>query len=164
MEKKYKSYDNASIVGYIVLLGFFVVYQIFTSIFAYMPILFGVLFCYMCYLLKEQEKSLYQLDFRWYFALAYLVFIDIVHNFYIFSSWIAFFVFYYVCADWIKTNLKIGKLVPVIFVVNAYVFVYLFDAVLSYIDNKSIKDLSFEYLIFIIIESYISYVFFKDKL
>ncbi|VEJ53508.1 integral membrane protein [Campylobacter insulaenigrae] len=68
-------------------------YQMLSSVYYWFPPLFGVFFCYMIILLKEKEKTLNSLDFRWYFSLFYILLIDIIHGFYIFSSWIAFLFF-----------------------------------------------------------------------
>lgn len=149
--------------SYIFFIIFFILYQILSSVFIYLPILYGLFFCYMIYLIDEKEKTLYKFDFRWYFILFYLVFIDITHNYFIFSSWLAFFIFYYMCADWIKINLKIGKFIPVCFVICAYIFIYIVDFTFSYSENEDIKIFGFEYFLSMIIESILSYIFFKDK-
>lgn len=149
---------------YIFIAIFLICYQILTSMFMYLPILYGVFFCYMFFLLEEKQKNLNKLDFRWYFSLFFLLFTDITHNFYLFSSWAAFFVFYYACADWIKTNFKIGKLIPPIFVLCAYAFIFIFDLIFSYVGNEDLKFFSLEYICSILIESLFTYIFFKDKI
>ena len=142
---------------------FLIFYQIFTTIFFYLPLLYGMFFCYMFYLLNDKDKRLAKLDFRWYFSLFYLAFIDILHNFYIFSSWFAFLLFYYICADWIKVNLKIGKLIPVIYVICAYLFIYFVNVMLLYFMNEDIIYFGYIYIVYMIIESFFAYIFFKDK-
>lgn len=129
-----------------------------------MPILLGFFFCYMFVLLLQHQSSLYELDFRWYFCLFYLLMIDITHNFYIFSSWIAFVVFFYFCADWLRINFKVGKLIPALFVCCAYVLVYCIDGLLTYIDNGDLKIFSKEYFYYILLESLLATLFFKDEL
>ncbi|WP_273402818.1 hypothetical protein [Campylobacter avium] len=143
----------------------FIVYQILSSIFSYMPLMLGFFFCYMYCLLQERDKSLYDLDFRWYFSVFYILFIDITHDFYLFSSLFAFLCFHYFFADWLKVNFKIGKLLPIVFVVCAYALLIFFDNLLSYLDNKKLSIFSLNYLLFILcIESFLSYIFFKDKI
>ena len=148
---------------YTLLALFFVCFEVLSSILI-LPILVGFFFCYMFILLQEKETTLYDLDFRWYFSLAFLLFIDITHDFYIFSSWISFFVFYHFCADWIKTNFKIGKFLPVFFTISAYLLLYIFNNILSYMDSAKFNFFGTEYFIDMFVESALSYLVFKDKL
>lgn len=149
--------------GYVFWAAFFVIYQIFSSIFP-LPILLGFFFCYALSLIKESELNLYDLDFRYYFALLYLLFIDITHDFYLFSSWIAFFIFYYFFVDWIRITFKIGKLLPIFFTLCAYLFFYVLDQILSYVDTSRLDLLGKEYFIYALIEAFICFFVFKDKL
>lgn len=98
------------------------------------------------------------------FFFIFLFFTDITYNFFIFSSWLAFFIFYYFCADWVKTNLKIGKFIPVVFVFCAYGIILLLDMILSYIKDEKIKILEWPYFVSIFIECCLAYVFFKGKI
>lgn len=139
-------------------------YQVLSSVYYWMPPLFGVFFCYMIVLLKEKERTLNKLDFRWYFSLFYLLLIDIIHGFYLFSSWIAFFIFYHFFVDWFKSKLKLGRYLLVIFTLCAYVFIYLFDVFLAYLDNSEILKFGIEYLWFFTVEALISFVIFKGKI
>ncbi|XGQ70661.1 hypothetical protein AB9T38_03425 [Campylobacter hepaticus] len=157
----YKAKFNGN---YIILGFFFIIYQILGSIFIYAPLLYGIFFCYMFCLLEERERNFSKLDFRWYFSLFFLFFTDVTYNFVIFSSWFAFFIFYYICADWIKTNLKIGKFIPVVFVLCTYFIVLFLDIVFSYIEDEEIKILSWVYFVLVFMESLLAYVFFKDKI
>ncbi len=150
--------------GSLIMLGFgLVLYQIFTSIFE-IPILIGFFFCYMFVLLREKEQTLYDLDFRWYFSMFYLVFIDITHDFYLFSSWIAFFVFYYLCADWIKTNFKMGKLLPILFTFCAYGLLFVVDNVLFYSQSGYFRLYGGEYIVDTLAESALCYLIFRNKI
>ncbi|WP_234284392.1 hypothetical protein, partial [Campylobacter novaezeelandiae] len=117
---KKQAYNVSLNLNYIFIAIIFIIYEILSSIFIYLPIFYGVFFCYMFFLLEQRERTLYDLDFRWYFCLFFLFFTDVTHNFFIFSSWIAFFIFYYFFAYWIKTNLKIEKFIPITFVLCAY--------------------------------------------
>ncbi|EAH6868967.1 hypothetical protein EJ753_04375 [Campylobacter lari] len=139
-------------------------YQVLSSVYYWMPPLFGVFFCYMIVLLKEKERTLNKLDFRWYFSLFYLLLVDIIHGFYLFSSWITFFVFYHLFVDWFKSKLKLGHYLLVIFTLCAYIFIYLFDVFLAYLDNNEILKFGIEYLWFFVVEALISFVIFKGKI
>ncbi|AJD03222.1 putative membrane protein [Campylobacter lari] len=139
-------------------------YQVLSSVYYWMPPLFGVFFCYMIVLLKEKERTLNKLDFRWYFSLFYLLLIDVIHGFYLFSSWIAFFIFYHFFVDWFKSKLKLGHYLLVIFTFCAYIFIYLFDVFLAYLDNNEILKFGIEYLWFFTVEALISFIIFKGKI
>ncbi|MCV3451276.1 hypothetical protein L8W58_06740 [Campylobacter lari] len=139
-------------------------YQVLSSVYYWMPPLFGVFFCYMIVLLKEKERTLDKLDFRWYFSLFYLLLIDVIHGFYLFSSWIAFFIFYHFFVDWFKSKLKLGHYLLVIFTFCAYIFIYLFDVFLAYLDNNEILKFGIEYLWFFTVEALISFIIFKGKI
>lgn len=151
--------------GYYVVLGScFIIYQILSSIFAHLPLLIGFFYCYAFLLLDESRKNLQTLDFRWYFMLFYLLLIDITYDFYLFSSWLAFVIFYYLCADYIRTSFKLMKFLPIIFVLCAYALEFGLDIMLSYIDNAPLKIFNLSYLIDIFIESLLCFFLFKDKL
>lgn len=163
--RKYGSNEQHHFIsGSYVALGLgFVCFEILSSVFI-LPLLIGFFFCYMFLLMRESDTTLYDLDFRWYFSLFFLLFIDITHDFYLFSSWIAFFVFYYFCAEWIRTNFKIGKLLPVFFTICAYALLYIFNNVLSYMDSAKFNFLGIEYFADMLVESAFCYLAFKDKL
>lgn len=162
--KRAKVYGESLNANYVFSGLFFVFYQILSSIFIYLPPFYGIFFCYAFYLLEQREQSLQKLDFRWYFCLAFLFFADITHNFFIFSSWIAFLIFYYACADWIKINFKIGKFTASIFVFCAYGFILILDIVFSYVSNQNIHFFGVANLVSISVEALIAYIFFKDKI
>ncbi len=151
-------------LSYVFFYFLLIFYQILSSVYYWLPPLFGVFFCYMIILLKEKEKTLNALDFRWYFSLFYILLIDIIHGFYIFSSWIAFFVFYHIFVDWFQSKLKLGRYLLVIFTLCAYIFLYVFDVFLAYLDNQPILTFGFEYIWFCILEALLSFVIFKGKI
>ncbi|TXE81559.1 hypothetical protein FPD46_04515 [Campylobacter peloridis] len=138
-------------------------YQVLSSVYYWLPPLFGIFFCYMIILLKEKEKTLNKLDFRWYFSLFYILFIDIIHGFYLFSSWIAFFVFYHVFADWFSNKLKFGDYLLMVYTLCAYIFIYIFDVFLAYLDNSAIIKFGIEYLWFIAFEAVFGFIIFKGR-
>lgn len=150
--------------SYIVLGFSFLFYEILTSVFNFLPLLYGFFFCYAFILLKERERTLLKLDFRWYFSLAFLLFTDITHDFALFSSWLAFFIFYYALADWIKTNLKVANFAPIIFVLSAYVFIFILDLVFSYASNENLNIIRPTYIIPLCVEALLAYVFFREKI
>ena len=158
------SYETKLNGSYVFFGIFLIIYQILGSIFVYLPLLYGLIFCYMFYLLEEKERLFNKFDFRWYFSLFFLFFTDVSYGFFVFSSWFAFFIFYYICADWIKTNLKVGKFMPIIFVLFSYLFIFILDFTLSFLSDEKITFFSFSFFVSIILECFLAYVFFKDKI
>lgn len=164
MKRNVSVYKTRFNGNYIALGLFFIIYQILGSIFIYAPLLYGIFFCYMFCLLEERERNFSKFDFRWYFSLFFLFFTDVTYNFVIFSSWLAFFIFYYICADWIKTNLKIGKFIPVVFVLCTYAIVLFLNIIFSYVEDEKINILGWVYFVSVFIECCLAYVLFKDKI
>ena len=68
------------------------------------------------------------------------------------------------CAEGIRTNFKIGKLLPVFFTICAYALLYIFNNVLSYMDSAKFNFLGIEYFADMLVESAFCYLAFKDKL
>lgn len=159
-----RNYTENLGLNYVILGLFFIFYEILSSTFVYLPPLYGIFFCYAFYLLERRERTLQKLDFRWYFCLAFLFFADITHDFFVFSSWIAFFIFYYACADWIKTNFKIGRFIASIFVFCAYGFILVLNIIFSYISNQNIHFFGFENFVCVCLEALVAYILFKDKI
>lgn len=155
-----KSFNFSFLFVYILL----IFYQFASTLTMFLPPLLGVYFCYLHILLNEKEKSLFELDYRWYFAIIYVLFIEFLHNFYALSCILAFLIFHYYFADWIKTNLKFGRLLIVVFIFVAYLFSYLVDSLFCYFAHETYQRLGLIYLYYIGIESLITVVLFKDKL
>ncbi|ECP6106279.1 hypothetical protein FUC03_07725, partial [Campylobacter jejuni] len=61
-------------------------------------------------------------------------------------------------------NLKIGKFIPVVFVLCAYGIILFLDMILSYIGDEKIKILGWAYIVSVFIECCLTYVFFKGKI
>ncbi|MCX2682367.1 hypothetical protein OQH60_00335 [Campylobacter sp. MIT 21-1685] len=151
--------------GTYIFLGFiFILYQVLSSVFLSTPPLYGIFFCYMFFLFKEKEKTYNKFDFRWYFSLFFLFFTDITYGFFVFSSWIAFFIFYYAFADWIKTNLKIGKFISVIFVLCTYALIFIVDRTFTYMNNEEMKMFALSFVFSLLVESLLAYIIFRGKM
>lgn len=161
MRNDYEIKLNGTYIG---LALFLIIYQILGSVYLYSPLLYGIFFCYMFFLLEESERTLNELDFRWYFSLFFLFFTDATYDFFVFSSWVAFCIFYYVFADWIKTNLKTGAILAVIFVFCAYILIFVVDRAFSYMSNEEAKTLNISYIISILIECLFAYILFRGKI
>ncbi|VEJ53510.1 integral membrane protein [Campylobacter insulaenigrae] len=76
----------------------------------------------------------------------------------------SFFVFYHVFVDWFQSKLKLGRYLLVIFTLCAYLFLYVLDVFLAYLDNQQILSFGFEYVWFFVLEALVSFVIFKGKI
>lgn len=159
-----KLYNHSFDISFIFFALCLFVYQILSSIFTFLPLLLGLFFCYMFILLKERQLHFESFGFGWYFSLFYVLFIDISHGFYLFSSWFAFIIFYYFCTDWLKNNFKINTITPILFVLCAYMLVFGVDSFFSYIADEKLKNLRMENFISIIIEALMAFFIFRGKL
>lgn len=130
-------------------------YQIFTTIFMFLPPLLGVIFCAIVLNIDKDNKN----DI--YLAFIYLVFIESLHNFYIFSSIFGFFIFYYNFASWLKSSFKFQYILLVLLVACGYFFTLFVNIFLSYVFNDEFISLDLIYFYYIFIESVICIVFFK---
>lgn len=151
-------------LSYLILYTLLILYQLASCVYAFFPPLLGIYFCYLHVLLKDSKKHYNKLDFRWYFSLFYVLFIELCHNFYAFSALIAFFILHFYFTDWLKTNIKFGHFIIAIFIALAYFLSYLVDIFFSYLGHESYKTFGLIYLYFVLVESLIAYVLFKDKL
>lgn len=150
--------------SFVCLYIFLCLYQLGSTITMYLPPLLGLYFCYLQILLTKSERSFFDLDYRWYFALFYLLFIEFCHNFYAFSAVLAFLVFHYYFADIIKKNLKFDKVLTLVYCLSAYLLSYLFNALFCYFAQDDYQSLSFLYIYYILAESLLAFVLFKDSL
>lgn len=132
-------------------------YQIITTLSMYFPPLLGVIFCAIVLNMDKENKN------NIYLAFVYLVFIESLHNFYIFSSLFGFFIFYYNFATWLKTSFKFEYLLLVILVSCGYLFTLIVNLFLSYVFNESFVEINAIYIYYIFIESLIAIVFFKGR-
>lgn len=139
-----------------------ILWQIISSI-APLPMLEGFFFCYMAILLHEKEETLYDLDFRWYFSCVYLLFIDITHDLYLFTSWLSFGFFYYFFAPSLRSKLKLPRLLPVFFTISAYLLVFITNNIIAYIDNSRFLSFKAEFLVQMLVEGGLCYLFFRGK-
>lgn len=133
-------------------------YQIFTTIFMYLPPLLGVVFCAIVLNINKETRE-NKNDV--YLGFLYLVFIETLHNFYLFSSVFGFFIFYYNFANWLKTSFKFQYLLLVLLVVCGYVLTIIVNLFLSYAFNEDFMSFDFIYVYYMLIESIICIILFK---
>ncbi|MDO5045884.1 MAG: hypothetical protein Q4D84_04265 [Campylobacter sp.] len=142
---------------------FLLIYQAATSVATYLPPLMGIFFTYMIILNIEKHKKVKKYDKRWYFCIFYLIFAEQVHGFALFSTMIAFLLFYYFVCDWLIVTFKSREILLVVFVASGYFAIYLVSSLLSHIANLPILNFEYEYSIYIISEAVLATILFRER-
>lgn len=140
-----------------------VFYEILSGAFYYLPPLIGLFFTYLVILKNESERTISKLDRRWYMSFCFVVFAEQIHGFILFSSVLGFIFIYYMFSDWLRINMKYRWFLLVIFVFSGYAGTLGFGNLFLYIFNEKLLQFSYEYIIFIAIESIICIVLFGKK-
>ena len=112
---------------------------------------------------SRKQKQYDEFKPSWYFSLVFLVFAEQIHGFYLFSTIIAFLLFYNFVLDWLYTTMKWRNCLLVIFVASGYVLTFLVNNLFAYVLNEPNLTFRAEYLFFIALESVLAIVFFRDK-
>lgn len=147
----------------IILVVALVLYQIGTSLYPFLSPLLGLFFCYGILLKEREEKTLREHDVERYFILGYIVFVELNKGFYLFSTLVFFLFFYAMVVDWIKSAFKCRPCILVTFVASGYVGVYGINNLLAYILNQPFYNFNHEYLLYILIDSLLAVVLFRDR-
>ncbi len=139
-------------------------YEVATTMYSVLPPLIGVFFTYLIFEYSKKRKRYTEFDFGWYLSIAFLIFAEQIHGFYIFSSIVAFFIFFYFMVDWLFATFKSRLLLLAVFVSAGYVGTYAVSSLMSYIQNSTMLYFGSEYLVFISVEFLISIVLFKERI
>ncbi|WP_107790877.1 hypothetical protein [Campylobacter concisus] len=142
---------------------FLLSYEIATTQFGFLPPLIGIFFTYMILEYSRKQKQYDEFKPSWYFSLVFLVFAEQIHGFYLFSTIIAFLLFYNFVLDWLYTTMKWRNCLLIIFVASGYVLTFLVNNLFAYVLNEPNLTFSAEYLFFIALESVFAIVLFRDK-
>lgn len=138
-------------------------YEITTAATHILPPLIGLFFSYLIILKHESEKNISNIDKRWYLVIFFLIFAEQIHGFELFSTILAFIIFYYFINDWLRINMKWRQMLLVIFVFSGYIGTFIASNIILYILNQPMDSMSYEYFIYIAIESLISIALFKER-
>ena len=142
---------------------FLLSYEIATTQFGFLPPLIGIFFTYMILEYSRKQKQYDEFKPSWYFSLVFLIFAEQIHGFYLFSTIIAFLLFYNFVLDWLYTTMKWRNCLLIIFVASGYVLTFLVNNLFAYVLNEPNLTFSAEYLFFIALESVLAIVLFRDK-
>ena len=142
---------------------FLISYEIASTQFGFLPPLIGIIFTYMILEYSRKQKHYDEFKLSWYFSVACLVFAEQIHGFYLFSTIIAFLLFYNFVLDWLYTTMKWRNCLLIIFVASGYVLTFLINNLFAYVLNEPNLVFSSEYMFFIGFESILAIVLFRDK-
>lgn len=143
---------------------FLIIYQMATPLYTFLSPLIGFMLCYLIFLKDEQEKTHEGDSFKTYLAFAYLVYIDLNKGFYLFSGVIFFSLFYRIFAEWLQTSFKCKNCIIITYVASGYVGVYGINNLIAYTLNESFFSFGWEYGLYIVFDSIIAMLVFRDKL
>lgn len=133
-----------------------IVYGAFSSIFYYLTPLIGFCFYYLLHSFDRDDRGLENL-----FIFIYIAFIEINYNLFLFSFLLFFLLFYRVFLRFIKESIVCKWCLPILYVTLGYVGYYLFNLFLSYIFNIDAPMMAVGYIVFIITDIVLVYLFYE---
>jgi hypothetical protein len=137
-----------------------VLYQVITSLYTFLPVFAGLFFCYILIALNDEKQRVYVI-----LAIIYLIIYDVNKGFYIFSYILFLFIFYNLFVAKVRDSLTCNSCILVIFIVSGYIGHYLTNSFVAYILNEDLPVFSnFYYLYYILIDSILAIIFFRDKI
>ncbi|MCD8213024.1 MAG: hypothetical protein LUC34_03080 [Campylobacter sp.] len=155
--------SNLQYIKELVGIVFLVAYEIATTQFGFLPPLIGVFFTYMILEYTKKQKRYTEFGFYWYFAIIFLIFAEQIHGFYLFSTLIAFLIFYNFVVDWLLVTMKWRNCLLAVFVVSGYVVTFSTNNLIAYVQNGSFLKFGVEYIVYIVIETILAIILFKDR-
>jgi hypothetical protein len=127
-----------------------VVYEAFSTLYAYLPPLFGLMLAYLYS--RNDEKS-------YFVVFAFLLFFEANHSLIIFSTWIYAWIFLKFIMPVAEENIVCRRCLHVLAIVVAYVGFYLFIQLFNFL--LGVPGEGYEYLMFVyfmIVESLLVFV------
>lgn len=140
-----------------------IVYEMLSTAFLFLPPLMGVIFTYLVEKRHEAQKLLSGVATPWFVSFAMLIFAEQLHGFVLFSSAISYMLFYYIFYEWVVINFK-GRLIQLaIFNAVAYIGTWSISNLVLYVLDRELLRYSVEYVYFIIAESVLCLLIFKES-
>lgn len=136
-------------------------YEIFSTSSEHLPPMIGFCFAFMVLEYHSKTRQVKKLDISWYSAVAFLLFAEQIHGLYLFSTLIAFMIFYTMFFGWLYVWLKSRNGLLVIFVVAGYVFSWAVGSVFCYIQSEELLPFGLEYLLYMALESFFAMIFLR---
>jgi len=135
-----------------------VLYQILSSLYTFLPLFVGLFFTYIVINFENEDSKIYI-----YLSFLYLTVYDLDKGFYLFSSSLFLFIFYYLFVDKIRNFFSCNNCIIAIYVVSAYLGHSLLNSFIAYILNQDMPSFSQEYFYYIVLDIILAIVLFKGK-
>lgn len=135
-----------------------VLYQILSSLYTFLPLFVGLFFTYIVINFENEDSKIYI-----YLSFLYLTVYDLDKGFYLFSSSLFLFIFYYLFVDKIRNFFSCNNCIIAIYVVAAYLGHSLLNSFIAYILNQDMPSFSQEYFYYIVLDIILAIVLFKGK-
>lgn len=143
---------------------FLLLYEVASTTSQYIPPLIGICFAYLVLEYHERTRAMQNLGISWYAAVFFLIFAEQIHGFYVFSSLIAFIVFYSIFFNWLFVSLKWRSGLLFIFITAGYVLSWAISSFFSYTQSEHVLSFGVEYLVYIVLEGILALVFLKERM
>ncbi len=138
-------------------------YESITSIYPYLPSLFGLFFVYLLFYFNSKLRF-YEVIYSFFYIIIY----ELDKGFYLFSFIIFFIIYYNFIKNEIKKYIFCKFCLSFIYVFSAYLGYYGVNYIISFILNENIPPLisydSFFYFFNIIMDTILVFLVFKNRL
>ncbi len=135
---------------------FLVLLQILSNMFLFMPTFVGVFFAYIIINIDKEENFFYII-----LCFIYLSFYELNKGFFLFSYVVLFIIYYYIFDEKIRNNFKCKNCVLFIYIVIAYIGLFLINVLFAYILNEQSPGFSLVYLYYIAFDFIVSIFIFR---
>lgn len=139
-------------------------YEIATTVSQYLPPLIGICFAFIVLEYHERTRAMQNLGLSWYAAIAFLLFSEQIHGFYIFSTLIAFIIFYSIFFNWFFISLKWRSGLLFIFIAAGYTFTWAVSSFFLYTQSEQVLAFGVQYPFYIVLEGLLAMVFLRHRL
>lgn len=137
-------------------------YQIAGSVNTFLSPLIGVFFVYLLKNINKEYKKTKD-NISIYLSFAYLIFFELNRGFYLFSTIILFFLILLFLKKRVISIFKSENWIITIFVISTYLGIYILNNIFCYLQEKELYPFSFIYIFYILIDSVVSIVLFKNR-
>lgn len=148
-----------SALGVFLLVG----YEVATTQLVFLPPLIGLFFAYLVLETTRMQSRYEKFGASWYFALVFIVFAEQIHGFYLFSSIVAFLLFFSFVSDWLAPAIKWHSWLLAIYVVSGYFWTFCVHELIAYIKGEELLKFSGEYLLYVAIETILAILFLRKS-
>lgn len=160
--QKSKFHSELEFLKFCFLSLFFFFYQTLTLINIYFPPFLGFLSLRMLIHKYKKEKDIEIKDnFSWYFSVIFLIIIEQIHNFYLFSSALSFIFINYILRDILLGKIKSRFLLIFVFIFVEYFGTFFITNIYLNFTKQELLTFGFFYLYYIFFEALFASLFLE---